>query len=259
MMAQAKAIARRREVYADRHEVAASIMKSKYYAKWDPRAKRNLIEYGFVPVQGSEVEFLNEKSSETSVRAITSKHIEIMLMFKPNYEGYGDKGLDSMSAEARLAVPDIDPDFAANGVSPLYRPEFVSVYRNLPHVRPSVLYICGEASSFSTAEIRQERMSRTGVGPGGSGGAKLGRVKEYMIKGGVHTLPMDEHLSLVVEGASNWLADEMSTWRAEEARVGSAWADKPRSEKQQMDDVLHKSLLEWEPNMQIESIIKRKL
>lgn len=257
--AQAKAMARRREFYETRQQAAATVMKSPFYAKWDPRARQTLIEYGFVPVRDSEDGSPNKASFGFSVRIPTSKHSEVMLMLKPNYEGYGDEGLDSMSVEARRAVPDVDPEFAGNGVFPLYRPESVSVYRNLPHVRPSVLYVCGSASTTSTVEIRSERMGRTGVGPGGSGGTKLGRVKEFVIEGGVHTLPMDEHLSLVVGAASRWLADEMIIWRAGEAQVESAWVDKPRSEKQHMDDVLHRSLMEWKPNLHIDNIIKSKL
>ena len=91
--------------------------------------------------------------------------------------------------QARLVAPDLD---AENRTHLFHAPQMVQVLANLPSVRPNVLWIFGGSSPINTPTLQDEKMTRTGVGVGGSGGAKAGRVeKEVVVKGG-HMLPFEK-------------------------------------------------------------------
>ena len=69
---------------------------------------------------------------------------------------------------------------------------------------------------MSSEEIVRSKLEQTGIGIGGSGGVKEGRVKGVMLKGVGHLIPM-EAVDDSAEHAANWLGQELQRWREEEA------------------------------------------
>ena len=69
---------------------------------------------------------------------------------------------------------------------------------------------------MSSEEIVRFKQEQTGIGVGGSGGAKEGRVKDVMLKGIGHLVPM-EAVDDSAEHAARWLGQELQRWREEEA------------------------------------------
>lgn len=75
-------------------------------------------------------------------------------------------------------------------VSPFYRPEPAQIFRQLPHLKPDILYLFGEPSPLSSPAARQKKIQMTGTGVGGSGGLASGRVQESILRRG-HTVSME--------------------------------------------------------------------
>lgn len=164
-----------------------------------------------------------------------------------------------MSADDRSAFPDLDPEM--NWLFPSYRAEQFAALKLLPTLRPSACFILGTNSQYSTDEMRKIRMETTGIAVGGSGGAKLGRVAEYLIPGGGHQMMFDaKHLPLVSDKACEWLVLEMRRWSREQEEH-SKWAGRSAKEKSDVHPVILESLKEWHPtkNPDIEKIAKSKI
>ena len=60
------------------------------------------------------------------------------------------------------------------------------------------------------------KLEQTGIGIGGSGGIKEGRVKDVLLKGGGHLIPM-EAVDDSADHIANWLGQELQRWWEEEA------------------------------------------
>jgi hypothetical protein len=73
-------------------------------------------------------------------------------------------------------------------------------------------------------------MAVTGTGVSGSGGAKKGRVKEEVIMGVGHLIPM-ENVGETSRLTSEWIGSELIRWRKGEELVANQWKQKPESEK----------------------------
>jgi hypothetical protein len=110
-----------------------------------------------------------------------------------------------------------------------YRSEGGVVLNALPSVRPSVLFVHGATSDISSPELRSLRMSRCGIGPGGSGGAKAGRVAEVVMEGMGHLFPM-ESPGETASHAARWIKAELARWRNEQAEY-EAWTRLPMRQK----------------------------
>ena len=100
----------------------------------------------------------------------------------------------------------------------------------MPHLRPNVLFIFGGLSEVATSRIQKNLMERTGVGLGGSGGAKEGAVSKYVFTNLGHLMPMEDP-----EGCSNvasaWLGRELKDWARKEAEFRKQWDAVPAREK----------------------------
>jgi hypothetical protein len=118
---------------------------------------------------------------------------------------------------------------------PFYRPEPASAVRNLPHLRPSVLYIFGSESEHSRSDLREQKMDLTGTGVGGSGGAREGRVKEVLLPNVGHLIPM-EAVTACADAAAEWLKQEMQRWVQEEEEWRRAWESKSVRERRMLSE-----------------------
>ena len=216
------------------------------YKTWDARAVAALKKYGL------------RESSSGSVRTTSSKHQEIALVFMPNFGGVGKAGYDRMSVEERHACPDIDLDDATIWY-PIWRPECIGIMKLLPNIRPGVLYIVGSASGASRPEVCAQRLATTGTGIGGSGGQRLGRVKQVVVEKGSHMIAMDRHMAQVVKSVGEWLRQEMEGWRAREEVLKNGWRAKTTEERASVDPMLLAAFAEWEPKKNLVEILKPKL
>ncbi|CAM1501893.1 Fc.00g038770.m01.CDS01 [Cosmosporella sp. VM-42] len=237
----------RRDVWPSREEAVASFKRSKFYQAWDPRVLDRWVEFGLRDVPGQEeengkdgeltltktdrwLEFGKEgfnKSKKKEVTLTTTKHQEVFTFLRPSWPAYDAEGKTIIHPEL---TPDLDPALNEKWPTyPVYRPEGPNTVIRLPELRPSVLYIFGGQSNLSPPELRLEKMRTTGVGIGGSGGAKKGRVKEVVGEEYGHLIPMEAPL-LCAKAAAEWVASELERWWTGE-REYEEWTKKSRVEK----------------------------
>ncbi|UKZ80588.1 hypothetical protein TrVFT333_008350 [Trichoderma virens FT-333] len=208
----------RQDIWPSKDAATSRFKGSKFFQSWDPRVLDRWIEYG---LRQAPTELYPAESAEKNERftLTTSKHQELFTFLRPTYpkipgEEYVDKD------------PIADEEYPGY---PFYRPEPLHVFRRLPELRPSVLYIFGEKSNLSPLAERQAKMARTGTGVGGSGGAAAGRVKEVTLDCG-HLVAM-EKVSECADAITAFLGDELERWRREKAEFEQYWNKKSRTEQ----------------------------
>lgn len=128
-----------------------------------------------------------------------------------------------------------------------------------PNIRPSLLYIVASASSASRPDVREARLTMTGIGQGGSGGHRLGRVKQVVLEGGSHMIALDRRLAEVVQEAGSWLRAEIKRWREGEKSLQRLWKAKSAEDRETADPVLLASFAEWAPGKDLVPLVKSKL
>ena len=247
----AKASTMRRDRWPSRNAAAASYKRSKFYQTWDQRVLDKWIEYGLrdtptyihphanssatppvITADPSTATAPPEKNTEVEITLSTTKHQEVFTFMRPNYPTEDGK-LDPYTH------PDVDP--AATPNTPFYRPESLAVFHRLPHLRPSVLYVFGDLSDMSAPLFRADKMAMTGVGVGGSGGLKAGRVREITFQGVGHLIPM-EVVDKTADECAGWIVPEIERWRSQEEKMRAEWARVPRKEKGKMSELYVKTM-----------------
>ena len=243
----------RRDIWPSRSVAADSFKKSPFYKTWDPRvlslwnefALRELPTaiYPESPTRNppetkpgsNEPQFQTTRTAEKPVTLTTTKHQEVFTFLRPNFPTPGHPVL------SRTTHPDLEPSVPAEWLYPFYRPESASAFRRLPNLRPSVLYIFGGSSEVSLPQWCKDKLEATGVGVGGSGGAKEGRTKGVTLDDVGHLIPMVVP-KLCAEKAMEWLAPEMSRWREEEERWTREWKATGRRERQIVSEEYKKKI-----------------
>jgi pimeloyl-ACP methyl ester carboxylesterase len=172
-----------------------------------------------------------DKETETEVTLTTTKHQEVFTFMRPNFP----TPTNSNPEEHPNPATHPDVDVAAGPNAPFYRPEPLATFQQLPYLRPSVLYIFGDQSALSAPLLKADKMAQTGVGPGGSGGAKKGRVAEVTFKGIGHLIPM-EVVGQTADACQEWLALELANWKSRQAETALEWAKVPKNEKARMGE-----------------------
>ena len=222
----------RRDYWPSRENAIASLRNSKYYQSWDKRVLDRWFEVGLIDTPT----VLYPETGQTDPRLgqpvtlLTPKHQEVFHYLRPNFDGVDKKGNHVID---RSTHADLDPNLV--DVYPFYRAEPASTLNKLPNIRPSVLYLHGGKSAISIPAFREQRLSKTGIGIGGSGGAKAGRVKEVVLESVGHLVPM-EAVDESAEAVANWLTLEMQRWRKEEDDFHAKWNQKSRIEKQTIQE-----------------------
>lgn len=211
----------RRDVWPSRAEAAASFKKSPFYQSWDPRALNLWLEYG---LRRKNVEGAGE---DGEVTLTTTKHQEVFTYLRPSWPAYDAQGKTLLH---RDLVPDLNDSFGGSNLTyPIYRPETVNTLVRLPNLRPGVLYVFGGKSDLSSPELRREKLELTGTGVGGSGGAKLGRVKEVLAEENGHLVPL-EAPQLCAHAAADWLRTALDSWLKQEKEF-EEWTRTPAADK----------------------------
>jgi hypothetical protein len=156
------------------------------------------------------------------VTLVTSKAQEAFTFLRPAYGAAGTPEGDELSYED-VHLDDIKDNY------PFYRPEPPRVFRRLPEIKPSVLYIFGEQSELASPTARQDKMELTGSGVGGSGGRLHDRVKQTVLPCG-HLIPMERVMECAISSAS-FIHDELTRWEAEVKALKQRRKQSPRSER----------------------------
>jgi hypothetical protein len=100
----------------------------------------------------------------------------------------------------------------------------------LPRLRPNVLFIFGGLSDVCHPQVRNALIENTGIGIGGSGGAKEGAVSEHIFDKLGHLMPMEDPVGCS-KVASTWLGKELKVWAEKEAEFKGQWSKVPAIEK----------------------------
>ncbi|KAK3900425.1 peroxisomal membrane protein LPX1 [Staphylotrichum tortipilum] len=198
----------RRDLWDSRDAAAAKFKQSKFYQSWDPRVLDLWIRHGLralpTPIYPSPANSSSNGTPDQRVTLTTTKHQELFTFLRPAYrDGDGKTPVDRDTS---------NPD-PAHADYPFYRAEPLHAFRRLPELRPSVLYVFGEASDMSQPDARRVKMERTGTGLGGSGGAPKGRVREVVLDCG-HLVAM-ERVEQCADAIAGFLGPELEGWRKE--------------------------------------------
>nr|POF20047.1 abhydrolase domain-containing protein mpah [Quercus suber] len=218
----------RRDIWPSREEAARSFASSKYYQKWDPRVVQKWIQYGLrdLPTEQYPGDPRQLEKSSIPVTLTTTVAQEVYFYFRAIYP------------EARLLQDDDDltQDIHPEDVTdlPFSRPESQQIFRRLPEVKPSVLYVFGKTSEVSTPARRKSKLETTGIGVGGSGGVGKGRVSEAVLDTG-HLVAFEKPRDCA-EVSAAFIADELGRWETEERERDRRWYSLSRRERVEIND-----------------------
>ncbi|KAL4867104.1 hypothetical protein BDV12DRAFT_198586 [Aspergillus spectabilis] len=158
---------------------------------------------------------------KAGVTLTTTKAQELAFFLRPSYmnerSGFpeGNPKADMHPNDARLQTRIGGKDI------PFYRPEPANLFRRLPEVKPPVLYLFGDKSDLSSFDARWEKMSKTGIGLGGSGGVPRGLVQEVVLLCG-HMVPM-ELVRESAEASAEFIHKRVRKWEVRVWKYRKAW------------------------------------
>lgn len=226
----------RRDMWPSRTVAAQSFKKNPFYQAWDPRVLDRWIQYGLrdlptaiYPPEEPSASKIGDGGDNRPVTLRTTRHQEVFTFSRPNYDGPPGKKVPVN----KVTHPDLNPRHF--GTFPFYRPEPARIFAQIPHLRPSVLYIFGMNSDMSLPPMIEDKLVNTGVGIGGSGGVPAGRVRDVRLAEIGH-LVAQEAPTQCAENAATWLGFELKRFRAEEEAFRAQWSQKSKVQKLTVDD-----------------------
>lgn len=221
----------RRDIWPSRKAAEEGFKRSPFYQTWDPRVLERWVRYGLRDLPTPHHP-LNDKTvtdkNNTPVTLRTPLHQEVFTFSRPNYNHIPGSG----KPVNRVTHPDLDANHPDS--HPFYRPEPARIFAQLPHLRPSVLYIFAGKSDMCLPWMMADKLTHTGVGLGGSGGVAAGRVRDVLLKDKGHLLAQ-EAVNECADAAVCWLAPELRRWKDEEESFRSEWNKKTKLEKVTVD------------------------
>lgn len=215
----------RRDLWPSRAAAESSFRKSKAYSKWDPRVLDRWCQYAIRETPTSV--YPDEPSG--GITLATTKHQECFSFMRPTWDAFDPDGNS-------VIRPDLIPDLHEESISkyPFYRPEPINTLLRLPQLRPPVLYIYGAISTVCDPPSRAQKLSMTGIGHGGSGGAKEGKVEEVVLEGIGH-LVAQEATEQCADALAPWVGQELKRWKREQDEYVE-WTKKSLVEKQTLSE-----------------------
>ena len=220
----------RRDIWPSRKAAAEGFKRSPFYQAWDPRVLDRWVEYGLrdlpTPIHPLDEKPVDAKNPPVTLR--TTLHQEVFTFSRPNYNHVPGSG----KPVNRVTHPDLDENHRDS--YPFYRPEPARIFAQLPHLRPSVLYVFAGKSDMCMPDMRADKLANTGTGLGGSGGVVAGRVRDVFLEDFGHLLAQ-EAVNECADAAVCWLAPELRRWKDEEESFRFVWNKKTKLEKQTVD------------------------
>ncbi|KAF7714953.1 Alpha/beta hydrolase fold-1 domain-containing protein [Penicillium ucsense] len=201
----ARFAAKRHDLWDSREAAETDLRQS--CRRWDPRVVDLFLRYGIRPVP---TRLYNNKTKPDlppgAVTLTTTKYQEMWQYNLANVEPES-AGLDHL----------LLPDWDTKSARPLgyARPECCAAMRNLPSLRPSVLFVYGSRSPWSSPDLQTLHVSSTGVGTGGSGGIEHGKVKKAVLEKGSHVLLLED-VDWSAQTVAEWVQQWFQGWVADE-------------------------------------------
>lgn len=215
----------RRDLWPTRS--AATNALGRAFGNWDTRCTALYLNYG---LRGMPTPLYDPARSNTTavaatppeaVTLTTSKHQEAWAFAQPNWEDPAATAANGGSSPEGLLFADWDKQIERPFL--WSRPECLVTMHNLPHVRPSVLYVFGGKSPLSPLEAQDEKVKVTGAGLGGSKGATVTEdaptVEKVVLEKAGHLCVFErEALVQCVEAGAKWIRRwYFQGWKREEA------------------------------------------
>ena len=215
---------KRADLWPSRQEAEEQLRKTAPYKSWDPRVLRRYLDVGLRPTPTEIYPGDHKDVKSGSVTLTTTKHQEAWsftrAVFQSRFEGAaGD--VEELKRE-KLLIPDLDLETYSKYSSG--RAEPTSAFLDLPRLRPSVFYVFGGRSPFSSAAAIERKVSSTGVGLGGSGGVPLGKVDKVVLAKLGHFALLEQPDEVAAAG-SGWLDRWILEWRRVENFLNSVGAE----------------------------------
>lgn len=231
----AQASTYRRDLWPSREQAAQKFQSNPFYRAWDPRVFEKFVKYGLrdLPTPSYPI---SDTTGQSAVTLTTTKAQEIFFYVRPSY-------VDERSGLARgIPKDDMHPDDIED--SPFHRPEPAQIFRQLPNLKPDVLYLFGDKSPLSAPAARQRKLEMTGTGVGGSGGSACGRVQEIVLPCG-HMVPM-ELVRETAEISADFIDSTLSSSELRASKFQQAWEQVPQHERIAIDK-------QWETHIGVPS------
>ena len=229
--------AARRDLWPSRAEAASAIRRSKSFQKWDSRVLDRWVKHSLRDLPTLIYpDSADKDSANVPVTLTTTKHQEVLTFMRPNFAGQDPSGV---TIHNRKTHADLDPSIPDQ--YPFYRPETTNTVPRLPQIRPPVFYLFGESSEVSSEEWIREKLEMTGIGVGGSGGAKQGKVQGKILQNTTHFLPLEVPQECA-KMAAEWLAPQLDLWRQDEEDFQAQWGRMSKVEKSTLSTKFKKEL-----------------
>lgn len=227
----------RRDHWPSREIAHASFLKSPYYQTWDKRVLENWVKFGLRDCEDEDSENSGEKGEKGKGKGVclaTPSAQEVWSFLRPNYppESSSEEEVPNKKKLDRFLHPDLHPTLPNQ--TPFYRSEPITTYLRLPELRPGCLYIFGQLSFVCDKSTACDKVSRTGIGAGGSGGEASGRVRGVTLEGVGHLIAM-EAPGKTAEVAAEWIKRELEGFGERRRRLEEGWWGRERRERQRVD------------------------
>ena len=208
-----------------------SFRKNKAFKNWDKRALDQYLRYGLYEKPNSiPAEVMR---APRPVTLTTTKHQEAWTYLRSNFTSTPD------NQQARLLAPDLSEE---NAACLFHRPEMVLTFRNLPSVRPNVLWLFGAKSYINGSEAsRAEKVALTGIGIGGSGGGKNGKVESTTIEKGSHMIPF-ENVQECASLIAPWLEKQIRDFESVEQFLSEHDSGKSDQDRKAVSELWQKNV-----------------
>jgi pimeloyl-ACP methyl ester carboxylesterase len=157
----------------------------------------------------------------TPVTLTTTKAQEVWTYLRPAYNPHSPN--DPLSFKEMRTDDVLDPKF------PFYRPESAQTFRQLPDVKPSVLYIFGSKSPLSPPEARKAKIDTTGSGAAGSG-----RTAEEVLVDAGHLIAFEKP-DVVGEAIADFANRDLKRWESERNLFERRWKERERKDRAVID------------------------
>ena len=205
---------KREDFWPNRAAAEEFFRKSNPYRNWDQRVLERWLQFGLrETTPQAHTEDRKRIEGEADIVLTTSKHQESWTYIRSYFSAFASSLDEGLLGENRRRYPDADPRVLKT--HPFYRAETDLTFDNLPLLRSSVLYVFPRRSPMSTPWLKGKKMDITGIGKGGSGGVKAGKVKGVENEGGSHLITFEKPDKCADIGFL-WLIEWYRGWEQDE-------------------------------------------